>query len=253
MSSLAIALTMFACVLVSNLVAMMVAERLPGHHLSSDSRDVVKLGLGVVGTLTALVLGLLVSATKATFDTQTGTIKELAAQIGVIDRLLARYGPDADAARKQLPLLTQSVLDQLWPVGDRVHIDFSGGSSKREGETLYELVSSLEPTNDAQRSLKSRVEDIVIELGRLRQRLVVNAERSIPMPLLVVLGAWQAVLFAGFGLLTPRNLTTVTSLIICMLSVAGAIFLIMELERPFAGIVRVPNASLRSVLSNLGK
>src|SRR5262245_10419787 len=102
MSSLAIACVMFGCVLVSTLAAMLIARRLPEEHLSGESRDIVKLGLGVIGTLTALVLGLLVAATKGTYDAQSGTVKELAAQMAVIDRVLARYGPEAGDARERL-------------------------------------------------------------------------------------------------------------------------------------------------------
>lgn len=253
MSSLAIACMMFGCVLASTLLAMLIAQRLPEHHLSAESKDVVKLGLGVVGTLTALVLGLLVSATKGTFDAQSGTIKEVAAQMAMADRVLAKYGTETQDARSKLRTLAESVLHQMWPDNNAAHIDLTGGQSREIGESFFQSVAMLEPTNDIQRLLKSRVLDITVGMGQLRQRLVVNDERSIPSPLLVMLGVWQAILFAGFGLLAPRNATTIAVLVICMVSVSGAIFLIMELDRPFAGIVRVSNAPLRSIISHLGE
>lgn len=253
MSSLAIAGVMFGFVLVGTVAAMMIARRLPGHHLSGESRDVVKLGLGVIGTLTALVLGLLVSATKGTYDAQSGTVKELAAQIAVLDRVLARYGSESSEARARLRELTQAVLDQVWPQDTATPIDFSGGPTRHAGEALFEAIAALEPKTDSQRLLKSRALEMIVGLVPLRQRLVVNSERSIPAPLLVVLGVWQAVLFAGFGLLTPRNATTIAVLVICMVSVSGALFLIMELDRPFEGMVRVSDTPLRSVLSHLGE
>lgn len=252
MSSLAIAGLMFACVLVSTLVAMFVARRLPQHHLASESRDVIKLGLGTVGTLTALVIGLLVSATKGVYDTQSSTVKDLAAQVAAIDRLLARYGPDAADARAKLRVLAQSSLDQLWP-HDASPIDFSGGQSRPAGEALYEAVAALDPKTDSQRLLKSRAQDSVLGLVSLRQKLVVNSDRSIPVPMLVVLGVWQAVLFAGFGLMAPRNTTAMAVLVICMLSVACALFLILELDRPFEGMVRVSDTPLRTVISHMGE
>lgn len=253
MSSLAIACTMFGCVLTSTLMAMLIARRLPQHHLSAESRDVVKLGLGVVGTLTALVLGLLVSATKGTFDAQSGTIKELAAQMALADRVLSRYGPEANDARAKLRTLAESVMDQVFPRETSKAIDLSGGPSRTAGEAFFDSAALLMPTTDPQRLLKSRALEISVGMGQLRQRLVVNDDRSIPAPLLVMLGVWQGVLFAGFGLLAPRNATTVVVLVVCMISVSGSIFLIMELDRPFAGIVRVSDVPFRSTLSHLGE
>lgn len=252
MSSAAIAGTMFGCVALSTLVAMRIARRLPDHHVAGDSRDVVKLGLGVIGTLTALVLGLLVAATKGTYDSQSGTVKELAAQMAVIDRVLARYGPEAGEARARLRALGQAVLDQLWP-HDGTPIDFSGGPSRAAGEALFEAIDALQPKTDAQRLLKSRAQDATIGLSPLRQKLAVNGERSIPTPLLIGLGVWQAVLFAGFGLLAPRHATAIVVLVVCMLSVSGALFLVLELDRPFEGLVRVSDTPLRTVMSHLGE
>jgi hypothetical protein len=252
MSSLAIACIMFACVLGSTLVAMLIARRLPEHHLSGESRDVVKLGLGVIGTLTALVLGLLVAATKGTYDAQSGTVKEISAQLAVLDRVLDRYGPETAEARVRLRALAQAILDQLWPEGNAT-VDISGGQSRMAGEAFFEAVSALEPKTDAQRLLKSRAQEMAVGLGQLRWRLVVASDRSIPAPLLVMLGIWQAALFAGFGLLAPRNATTIAVLVICMLSVSGALFLVLELDRPFEGTIRVSDVPLRGVMSHLGK
>jgi hypothetical protein len=253
MSSLAIACVMFACVLVSTLAAMLIARRLPEHHLTGESRDVVKLGLGVIGTLTALVLGLLVAATKGTYDAQFGTVKELAAQIAVLDRALARYGPEAGEARKRLRELADAVHVQLWPHDAPAAVDFSGGPSRQAGEAFYDAVAALEPKTDSQRLLKSKAQEMTVGLGQLRQRLVVNGERSIPAPLLVMLGVWQTALFAGFGLLAPRNATTIAILLICMVSVSGALFLVLELDRPFEGMVRLSDTPIRSVISHLGE
>ena len=247
MSSLAIACIMFGGVLTSTLVAMAIARRLPAEHLAGDSKDVVKQGLGVIGTLTALVLGLLVSATKGTYDTQSGMVKELAADLALIDRTLERYGAETKDARARVHDLTQAVLEQFWP-HDGSAVDFRGGRSKGAGEAAFEALDALQPQTDAQRLLKARAEDSLVDLAKVRQRLAANSERSIPPVLLILLGCWQAVLFAGFGLLAPRNPTAFTVLVICMLSVSGALYLVMELDRPFDGIVRVSDAPLRALL-----
>lgn len=253
MDSLSIALVMFACVFTSTLVAMWLARSLPDRHYTSESKEVIKMGLGVIGTLTALVLGLLVSATKGTYDAQSGTVKELAAQMAMIDRVLARYGPEASEARARLRTLVQTALDQVWPKDGHAKVDLSGGPSRNAGDNLFEAVSALEPKTDAQRLLKGRALDLIVGMGQLRQRLVVNSEGSLPGVLLVMLGIWQAVLFAGFGMLAPRNGVALVVLAVCMLSVSGALFLVMELDKPFDGMVRVSDAPLRLVLSHLGE
>ena len=253
MSSLAIASVMFSCVLGSFLAAIRIARRLPKHHLSAESRDAIKLGLGVISTLTALVLGLLVAAAKETTDAQNATVKELAVQCASVDRVLARYGPETREARAELREFTEAVLHQVWPQEGATHIEFSGGESKNQAEAFLGTLAALEPGTDSQRMLKSRAQEISLELSQLRQRLVVNNQRSIPLPLLMVLCFWQAALFAGFALLVPRNATTMTVLLICMLSVSGCIFLVLELDRPFAGLIRVSDAPLRSVMSHMGE
>lgn len=180
MSSLAIACLMFGCVLVSTVAAMLITRRLPEHHLNGESRDVVKLGLGVIGTLTALVLGLLVSATKGTYDAQSGTVKDLAAQMALLDRMLTRYGTEGDEARARLRALAQTVLDQVWPPSTAASIDLSGGPSRHAGEALFDVVAALEPKTDSQRLLKSKALEMIVGMGQLRQRLVVNSERTLP-------------------------------------------------------------------------
>jgi len=252
MSSFTTAMVMFGCVLASSAVAMLIALRLPGHHLTGESKDAVKLGLGVIATLTALVLGLLVAAAKGTYDAQTSTVRDAAAQLGQLDRILARYGPEAKDARAQLRKLTQAVLEQLWP-HDHARDDFSGGESKVHGEAFFDAVAALQPQTDSQRLLKARAQEMTIGLGQLRQRLVVAGDSSIPTALLVVLGFWQAILFAGFGLLAPRNPTAIGVLVICMISVAMSLFLVLELDRPFDGMIRISDGPVRLVLSHMGE
>jgi hypothetical protein len=83
--------------------------------------------------------------------------------------------------------------------------------------------------------------------------LIQQGEGSIPTPFLVVLVLWLAILFAGFGLLSARNATVVATLVICALSVSGAIFLIEEMNRPLEGLMKISGAPLRNALDHLGQ
>ena len=252
MSSLAIAAIIFACILAGTLVGMLIARWLPEHHLSGDSKDSVKQGLALIATLTALVLGLLVATTKGTFDTQSAAVRELAANIVLFDRLLARYGPETKPVRDLIPGGVKTLVEQTWPEegvqrGNSIETDVRGA-----WEAVYDKLSALDPKTDTQRTLKARALEIAVSLAQTRQRLLAQKESSIPTPFLFVLGFWLTILFACYGLIAPRNLTVIAILIVCMVSVSGAVFLVLEMDRPFEGIMRVSSAPLRAALSRLG-
>ena len=73
------------------------------------------------------------------------------------------------------------------------------------------------------------------------------------MPFLVVLVFWLTILFISFGLFAPPNATVIATLFVCALSVSGAIFLILELDQPFEGLIRISSAPLRNALAHLGQ
>src|SRR5258708_1626786 len=98
MSSLAISGIVFACVFGGVLLGMLIRALLPDHHLAPDSKEIVKLGMGLIGTLTALVLGLLVASAKSAFDAQRAELTQISANIIFLDRTLALYGPETKEA-----------------------------------------------------------------------------------------------------------------------------------------------------------
>jgi hypothetical protein len=253
LSSLAIACVAFACILVGTLVGMLVGRVLPGHHLSGDSKDAVKQGLTLIATLTALVLGLLVATTKGTFDTQSTAVKELAANVVLLDRVLARYGRETKEVRDLLPGAVNVLLEQMWPEHSGQSANLTATEVRVVGDVVFEKLLVLEPKNDAQRLLKSRALEIVISMAQTRQRLMAQKESSIPLPFLLVLSFWLTILFGCYGLLAPRNLTVIVILIVCMVSVSGALFLVLEMDKPFDGIMRVSSAPLRAALTRLGE
>jgi|SRR5215510_2568008 len=114
MSSSTIALVVFGCIFGGALLGTFFHRLLPTHHLSSDSKDTVKLGMGLVGTVAALVLGLLVASAKGSYDAQSAELTQMSANIAVLDRLLALYGPESQEARTQLRAIAVRVLDQMW-------------------------------------------------------------------------------------------------------------------------------------------
>ena len=211
------------------------------------------MGMGTIATLAALVLGLLIATTKGTYDTQSGTVKELAAKVLLLDRVLAKYGPETKPARDLLHSMVEATLDRIWPQDSGREANLTPGEFRAAGEAMYDKIAELSPQNDAQRALKARALDITADIAQTRLRLFAQQQSSLPLPLLVVLVFWLSILFAGYGLLAPANATVLAVLIVCALSLSGAIFLMLELATPFAGTMRVSGAPLRDALSLIGQ
>ena len=246
LSSLTISLITFAIVFGGALFGIVLSAVLPQNELNSDSRDVVKLGMGLVATLAALVLGLLIASAKTSFDTQNLELTDLSSKAVLLDRVLAHYGPASQDARTELRSSVAHTLDTI----------FSKDVSQLEstkGELLYDKIQALSPKDDTQRSIQAQALSIILSLGQTRWLMAEQRVNSISVPLLVVLIFWLTIIFTSFGLFAPRNKTVVVSLFVTSLSVSGAIFLILEMYSPYAGLIHVSSDPLRAALSRLGQ
>jgi len=253
MSSFLIAGVVFACTFGGAVLGMVLRRTLPDAHLSNDSKEVVKVATGLVATMAALVLGLLVASAKSAFDAQKDGFQQMATNLVLLDRTLAHYGPKAANVRKVLRETTTAAVDQLWPTDGSVSSGFGDKKITRRGEVLYNELRSLKPDDDAQRSASSEALSIGAELARTRWQLSQQQDGSNAAPFLVVLIFWLGVIFLSFGLFSPINSTTITALLVCSLSVAGAILLIVDMDQPFDGLIRVSGAPLRYALEQLGQ
>jgi hypothetical protein len=251
MNSTTVSLIVFACVFGGALLGILLHAVLPQHHLAADSKDIVKLGMGLVGTMAALVLGLLVASAKGSYDAQGAELTQMSANIGILDRALALYGPETKEIRAMLRGAVARILDQMWPkdgVSASPVAPTAGG-----GEILFEKIQGLSPKNDTQRSLQGQALSIAVDIGKTRYLMYAQQATSISLPLLVVLVLWLTVIFISFGLFAPFNATVVSSLFVSALSVSGAIFLILEMYQPYAGLIQVSSAPLRATLAHLGQ
>jgi hypothetical protein len=253
MSSLTIFLISAGCIFGGALLGLLLHGLLPEHHLRDASKDTVKVGAGMIATLSALVLGLLVGSAKNTFDTAEAEMTQGGAKIILLDRLLADYGPETKAAREQLRRTVATQIEDLWPE------EKTGASGlaafERTGglETVQMTLLKVMPTTDAQRQLFAAAQQICGDLRQTRWLLVEQTQSPIPIPFLVVLLFWLTVLHVSFGMLAPRNATVVAVLLICALSVSGAIFMILEMSHPLDGMIKVSSAPMRKALEHLGK
>lgn len=245
-----ISATLFVALVGAAFLGRRVRRYLPQDHLSADSKDAVKLAMGLVATMTALVLGLLVSSAKGTYDTARSEVIQMAAKVAFLDRVLALYGPEAAEARDELRAAVADAARRIWST------DPSGAQlapNQQAGDALYIAIQRLSPHDDAQRMLKGQVTTLMVDLGQIRSLLVAQSIPSISKPMLIILVSWLVVIFFGFSLLAPPNATTTLALIASAFSVAGAIFLILELDQPFGGLIRIPSEPMVNVLSHLAK
>ena len=223
----------------------------PAEHLSGDSKDVVKLALGLVGTMTAILLGLLISSAKDSFDTTRSEVTQMAAKVTLLDRVLNLYGAEAMDARRALRDTIADGVRRMWPAerSGPVRVD----PNQQMGDALYVAVQRLSPQNDTQRDLKTQATNLMVQLAELRALLQAQAIPSLSKPLLMALVSWLVVIFFGFSLLAPANATSYLALVAGAFSVACAVFIILELNYPFAGVIRVPSEQMINVLDQLGK
>jgi hypothetical protein len=248
MSPLIISLIAFAFIFAGALFGPYLGRLLPDHHLSSDSRDAIKMTWGILATMSALVLGLLVASAKNSFDTVNNEVTVVAAKILVLNHILVLYGPQADGARDELHRAVTAAIERDWP-DEATSKSISTAIEKGNGmEPVRDKLNELLPENDAQRALLSQAEQVSDDLLLARWLVIEEARTLLPNVLFIPLVAWLTLLFMGIGLLAPQNKTVLVSSFLGSLSLAIAIFVINDLSHPLSGVITVSSAPMRDTL-----
>jgi hypothetical protein len=175
----------FACVFGGAMLGMLLRSVVPEHHLSSESKDVVKLGMGLIATMSALVLALLIASAKTSHDTQAGEVVQMSANF-------TRYGPEAKDARDLLRVTVARALGQMSAQGNYRSSMLDSAEANAGTDAFLKKIQQLTPRDDFQRSLDAQALQIFADLGRTRSLLLEQTGGSIPMPFLVVLVFWLA-------------------------------------------------------------
>ena len=251
MRPLLVSLIVFACVLGGAFLGIFLRNTLPKRHLSEATKDVVKLGTGLIGTITGLVLGLLIASANNTYETEGSQVQQMTANIVVLDQTLAQYGPEAVSIRNLMRRAVASMADRIWRENSSPSGELAPFEASAAALSLFDEILKLSPQNDRQRSLQARAIGTLQEIGKTRLLLFSEAGAAIPVPFLVVLIFWLAIIFASFSLFADNNATIVVALSIFALSASAAIFLILELGQPFTGLMRISSEPLRNALAPL--
>ena len=255
MNPTSIGIITFAFAFGGVVLGLWLRSALPKHHLDADSKDSVKLGIGLIATMTALILGLVTASAKNSFDAIDGAVKETAVQLLSLDRVLARYGPETGQIRAGLKQAVGERIDMIWPKGSSrpVSLDPTTADLAPRVEALADAIRSLKPHDDLQRALQTRAVDLAERVLEARWLGMARAQASVPMPFLVVLLFWITATFASFGMFAPRNGTVIVVLFLCALSIGGAMFLMLELDGPFDGLLRVSPDPLRFAYTHINR
>lgn len=253
LNHLLIAIASLVCLCASAWLGWYVRQRIPEHHLSDASVGVIKLATGLIATMAALVLGLLISSAKGTFDKASAELLETAAQVVQFDRVLARYGAQTQPIRQTLMRNYLGVVEVL-ASRDTVQLaKLNDDQAINRSEALRRQVEQLPAPDPEHVALKTQALGIMDEVFAMRGLLMLQSTSSIPTALLVALLAWLSIIFGSFGLFTPRNTTVVIVVLMCALSTCGSILLIEELNRPLDGLIGVSLDPMRDTLSRLGR
>ncbi len=252
MSPLAIGSIVFVCIFGSAVLGYYLRTVLPDHHLTDDSMRVVTLSTGLIATLVAMVLGLLISSAKTSFESINEEVTQSASKVVLLDRALVNYGPEAKETRELLHLTIASVIDMIFVKEGSSLAKLTATERLAGMEQFQAKLRELAPQNDAQRSLQSRALELSNELVQMRWLVIAHERNAMLPPFLVVLALLLSIIFVGLGVHTPNNTIVLTTLLASALSVSGAVFLIEELDHPLDGLMQVSSAPLRNALTQLG-
>lgn len=235
---------------------------LPEHHRSTGTFDFVRAASGLVVTFTALVLSLLLTTVSTDFNKADTDLHTYASMIIVLDREMADLGPAADAPRAVMKRYTAAAIASTWPEepapAAQAFADGKRGSSTESvllGNMLYEVEADLRrivPDGDAMADARASCLRRISALLDQRWDLISESHSSIPSLYSAMMGFWLFAVFLSFGLTAPQNRTASVSIGLAALSVAGAVFLIIEFDGPLDGLIKVQSEPLRHALRSLG-
>ena len=252
MDSLTKSVIALGCVLGAALLGMFWRPRVPAEYQAPESKDVVRLVMGLVVTTVAIALGLLVGSAKSFYDTQNAEMAQLAGNFVMLDRMLAQYGPEATVARAALRSgLEHQIQPEEQLLGTNVYNNIISGATG--DELVLDKIHALSPKDDDQRFFKQQSLNLEVQLGQLRW--LMYAQNMVPFPgfLLAMLIAWLIVLFVSFGIFAPRNPLVMAGFLASSLAICGSILLILQMYHPERGLIHVSDAPLRAALQQLGR
>lgn len=250
MTSIIASALVVACIFAGGIIGLSLNRVLRPSHLTKETQEVVRLGIGMISVLSSLVLGLLIATAKSSYDTTDGAVRNYAAELALLNETLRDYGGDASKPRDLLRQYTERLRDDIWPP-DSAPPHLNDDEAGALMEHVREQVRALQPADDGQKWLRDQALTINENLLRDRWLLIGEQGRNVSPVMLGVLVSWITLIFLSFGINAPRNAMVATSFLICSAAIGGAIFLILEMDRPLQGVLQISSWPLRNALAQM--
>ena len=244
-----IAVAVFLCLTAAPLASMAVYGRLPAHHRDDDTNAVVRLAANLFVVMTSLVLGLMINSAKNTFESIDRNVHTYATELILLDRSLRQYGPETAEVRQPLVAYVQRQTNN-WTEANETPL-VANRLSERLLTEISTRLTALQPADAAHGSLLEDARQHLQKVVELRWALIEQSEGTIPRPLIVMLVAWLVLIFASFGFRAPRNAITIETFVVSAALIAGALYLILDMDVPFSGPIQISPAPLERALAEL--
>jgi hypothetical protein len=247
-----IGVVVLAIIFGGSMLGMFLGKVLPDPHMGTESRDAIRAIMAMLGTLSAVVLGLLTGSSISSLAEKEGELRSAGVQFIMLDRTLLEYGPETAPIRALAKDLLAQRIDQIWPEeGGSVSLTAlsSGAGINLVQRDLFEL----SPRTERQQWLRSNALETTNTIAQSRWTTVEQIGSRFPWAFFVVVVAWLAVIFASFGLFAPRNASVIAALLVAAIALAGPIFMMLEMDQPYGGLVKIPSTSLRVALDQMGR
>ena len=267
MSELESAVFVFLLLLAGTAAGVFVRPLLPEEHKAQETVKLVQLVVGMLVTFAALVLGLLTASAKTVFDSADNDMRVYASALIELDDTLRQYGSDADPTRLILRTYTAAAIASTWPketpppgnyypkvqapqrASDHIDSRILGSML----ETAQRQARELQPIDAFHQRLATRALDQFNRLIEQRWKLVEEARGTISTPFNGILDFWLLIIFLCFGLIAPRNALALVVITLGAVSIASAVFVILDLDAPFTGWIVVPSQPMRDALAYLNR
>lgn len=250
MSPIEISLVILLIILSGTVLGMLIGPRLPSHHLSSETRTVIAASMAVLGTMSALMLGLLITSSGRLFATRNDEAVRVSADIVRLDQLLHRYGPEASVARASLQRYAAIKFAETFPAEAGKKSQMDNPTSIQMLDRTQDLILALRPGDDRQRWLSGQALQLTADVSEKRWLLLQQPTNTVPVPVLILIVFWLTLLFGSFGLVAPRNVTASIALFLCTAAASSGIAMVLVMDNLFIGLSSAPLHHALEVISH---
>ncbi len=234
----------FLCLVGAASASMLIHVRLPSQPVAGDTIAIVRFAVNILLVMTSVVLGLMLNSAKNTFEINNRNLHALATGVILLDRVLRTLGPEADEAHRRLVEYTRTALDG-------VHILEADQQAEASLDAAGASLRAIKVSDDRKLALWNDATQIYRQVVRDRWIVVDAAGGTIPSPLIIGLIVWLAVIFAGMGFGTPRNAVVTTTFVVTAMLLSSALYLVLEMDRPSSGLIRISSAPFERALAQM--